>query len=296
MSGLTPRDSAHYCADPSKYGAYRYYCEFFCAVNASADIVLADCHKRNATGRSPSRCARNSSVDAEALFLPFHCTRKPNILIDCFADIMPGDPPVVVILNKMFEGEMLKIQYLRRFRHKIALIMAMTPRVDLYSRATGIRGAVLPYGVLPDFGQFADAGPTMAYKQDLGFSGGWHRFSTRYPFRKELFQQNMSRVRALRASGVRVYLPNSMLPKASYIRALAETRIWFATSERGDHVSTRVFEVLASGRALLLCDRNPTGESAFGVCLTHGPVRARRRLAVIVEGRWPEDGGLQTVA
>ena len=55
------------------------------------------------------------------------------------------------------------------------------------------------------------------------------------------------------APQVRVYLPNAMLPVDNYVRALAETRIWFATSERGDHVSTTRLRVLASGRAMLLC-------------------------------------------
>mgnify|MGYP007078162062 CR=1 FL=1 len=46
---------------------------------------------------------------------------------------------------------------------------------------------------------------------------------------------------------------------------MAETQLWFSTSEVGDHVSTRVYEVLLSGRALLLCDRNPRAFGPIGV-------------------------------
>eukprot|EP00966_Prymnesium_polylepis_P254775 5886666-Prymnesium_polylepis.1 len=78
----------------------------------------------------------------------------------------------------MFEGELFKMNTLRRHRHRIALVLAMTPRAELYGRATGLPSAVLPYGVLPEFGQFA--GADFAFRHDLGFSGGWHRLSSRY--------------------------------------------------------------------------------------------------------------------
>ena len=50
-----------------------------------------------------------------------------------------------------------------------------------------------------------------------------------------------------------------------YIRALATTKMWFATTERGAHASTRFFEVLLSGRAMLLCDRNLPALAPLGI-------------------------------
>lgn len=50
-----------------------------------------------------------------------------------------------------------------------------------------------------------------------------------------------------------------------YIKLLASTRIWLGTSERGDTVGARHFEVLASGRAMLLCDRNAVANGAIGL-------------------------------
>lgn len=54
-------------------------------------------------------------------------------------------------------------------------------------------------------------------------------------------------------------------PTDTYVRMLAVTKVWLATTEKGDHASTRFFEVLISGRALLLCDRNPTALAPLGI-------------------------------
>mmetsp|Transcript_33681 Transcript_33681/g.78812 ORF Transcript_33681/g.78812 Transcript_33681/m.78812 type:complete len:102 (-) Transcript_33681:63-368(-) len=41
--------------------------------------------------------------------------------------------------------------------------------------------------------------------------------------------------------------------------------MWLSTSEEGDTAGTRTYEVLVSGRALLLCDRNPAAYAPLGI-------------------------------
>ena len=49
-----------------------------------------------------------------------------------------------------------------------------------------------------------------------------------------------------------------------YIRLLSSSKIWFATTEKGGHVSPRFYEVMSSGRAMLLCDRNEVRGGGVG--------------------------------
>ena len=88
--------------------------------------------------------------------------------------------------------------------------------------------------------------------------------SGRYAFRASLLDSNSSVQWTLRRLGVRFARPY-FLPTDSYIRTVATTRLWLATTERGDHASTRFFEVLISGRAMLLCDRSHAALAPLGI-------------------------------
>ena len=66
-----------------------------------------------------------------------------------------ADPPVVLVLNKMFEGEYDKMFEIHRNRRRTAVIVAMTPRVALYQALTGVRAVFVSFGVLPRFGRYA---------------------------------------------------------------------------------------------------------------------------------------------
>ena len=152
--------------------SYRYYCEFFRAVNDSAcafnlqphsssrakERTLLVCtvwlHLRSrfathrfAQARVPTNCVRrngtgcgrprNSVIRAAALFLSFACTRTER---PC--RLLPRRRPpdlIVVILNKMFEGELFKLQVLRRYRHRIALVLAMTSPSCTVERLLSVR-------------------------------------------------------------------------------------------------------------------------------------------------------------
>ena len=50
-----------------------------------------------------------------------------------------------------------------------------------------------------------------------------------------------------------------------YIRTMASSKAWLATTESGDHVGTRFYEVMMSGRAMLMCDRAPEAYAAIGL-------------------------------
>ena len=120
--------------------------------------------------------------------------------------------------------------------------------------------AFLGYGAAPAFyGQPLDR----PYDYDIGFSGNAGRFDERYAWRLATMGDGQVLAR-LRRRGVRVY-EGGMVGAAQYILTLASTRIWLATSEAGDHVTTRAYEVLASGRSLLLCDRNARAHARLGI-------------------------------
>ncbi len=80
--------------------------------------------------------------------------------------------------------------------------------------------------------------------------------------RSAIFRSNATS--ELREAGLRLFDPGWLVTEA-YIRAMALTRVWLATTEVGLHVGTRFFEVMISGRALLLCDRNPTAYEPLGI-------------------------------
>ena len=117
-----------------------------------------------------------------------------------------------------------------------------------------------PYGVNPSFAKHANA--TIAYKYDVGFSGGWQRLSTRYPLRRDCWSHNVKS--ALQKNGVRLFTDN-YVPMEQYTRTIAKSKLWFSTTERGDHVTTRVLEVLASGRAMLVVNRNHAALGPLGI-------------------------------
>ena len=55
------------------------------------------------------------------------------------------------------------------------------------------------------------------------------------------------------------------LDSNEYIKRLSHSKVWFATTEAGEHVGTRFYEVMMSGRALLLCNRAPHAYAAIGL-------------------------------
>ena len=106
-----------------------------------------------------------------------------------------------------------------------------------------------------------------AYVFDFGFTGGWQRYGSRYALRSELFASGGVVERLRNESGMRFFIPGKsagFLPHPKYVRVLSSSKVWLATTE-GSGLGPRFFEVLASGRAMLLCNRHPVAYAPLGI-------------------------------
>lgn len=232
-----------------------YRCTFFNALNATHEVV---------------RVSENTSVATrrglDLIIMPHVCTTNSRTLPMCFRQLVPAaDPPLVIVLNKAFENLVSKLRAVQREAARFALLISASPHAAGFGAVAQVPAAFLPYAAALEFGKYHARGPSAArlrFEYDLGFSGGWQKLSGRYPFRASLFGGNATE--RLRASGVRLTSPG-WLTTADYVERLARTRVWFATSELGDHIGTRYFEVLVSGRAMLLCNRNPAAYAPLGL-------------------------------
>ena len=156
---------------------------------------------------------------------------------------------------------------------RVALVATATPSCAYYEARTGVRTRFLPYASHEAFGRFASEERRPAsFRFDLGFSGGYAMFAQRYPMRATLLapRRNGSTAHApsvretLQAMGVRVGVFGWLTSK-DYISKLAASKIWFASTEAGNHVGTRFYEVMMSGRAMLICNREPGAYDAIGL-------------------------------
>jgi len=273
-------------AEPSHL---KTYCQQFLSLWDAADVMPVPFNSRD---RSMPfhlrRAALSFRRSADVLLVPPECCFVPTKLRSCLRkmDLGPDDPPVVVMLNKVFEGLDIKFAAIRELsnRHRVLLVTAPAPLNEAASSVPAASAsetrsqtsaprrdrapattwppplAFLGYGAGPAFYGRPSERP---YRHDVGFSGGSGRFEGRYAWRAETMG-NQDLLARLRAHGARIY-EGSQTSAAQYIRTLASARMWLSTSEAGDHVVTRAYEVLASGRALLLCDRNPRAHDRLGI-------------------------------
>ena len=199
------------------------------------------------------------------------------------------DPPVAILLNKMFKSPIAKLNFVHNFSARartVALFTVLPPaHTDRQSSIAGVPAFSLPYAVGESFGRHAPdsqahgvepkMGSTWHYAHDLGFSGGYARNDPKhYALRHETIG-NRSMQKRLIDSGIRLFLPKpgQFLPVAQYASRVAHTKLWVSTTEHpasgpqpeGDTVTTRFYEVLMSGRSLLVCDRNPQSYAPLGI-------------------------------
>ena len=242
-----------------------YYCQQFLSLGAQAKVQPVP--RRVAAA---SRATASFRAAADVLLVPPTCSMLPSSLASCLAHIGPGDPPVAVMLNKVFEGLDGKMAALRNFslRHRLLLVTVPAPHTERYEVAIGVRVRFLPYAAADAFFDtkpysVTRYGAAGGYEIDLGFTGGAGRYDERYNLRSQTMGDT-ALIRRLRASGLRVH-DSQTVPTAQYVQLLGSSRVWFATTERGDHASPRYFEVLASGRAMLFCDRNARAYAPLGI-------------------------------
>ncbi len=265
----------------------RTYCQQWLSLSDAAHVMPVPFNSWD--GSMPfgkRRAALAFRRSADVLLVPPQCCLVPAQLTSCLRrlDLQPGDPPVVVMLNKVFEGLDVKFAAIHRLAHgrHVLLVTAPAPlNVTSISAALADKGsartraprpdnpsaagwlprvAFLGYGAAPAFYGTPSGRP---YDYDVGFSGNPGRYDGRYAWRAETMG-NAALLARLRAHGTRIY-EGGMVGADEYIRTLASTRMWLSTSEAGDHVVTRAYEVLASGRTLLLCDRNARAHVRLGI-------------------------------
>ena len=235
--------------------AANYYCLQYGAISEAA-TVTPTAPESDAAGSFRRR--------ADAIVLGSKCfsSKKAGGVSHCLRQLRPDDPPVVLMLNKLFENLDAKLQQVRAHREQIALVVAPGPHVADYEEAAGVPVRFWPYGACTDYALYA-FNDSVGYRHDVGFTGSMDRYNKRYHLRS--IALNNKTVRAnLGRRGVRIFTPGWLWP-THYIKAMAQTKVWFATTEEGDHASTRFFEVLISGRAMLLCNRNPTAYAPLGL-------------------------------
>ena len=153
----------------------------------------------------------------------------------------------------------------------MAKIYVADASAELAHRVRDVTG--VPTGFLPfaaDERLFGTrAGSRRAYEHDFGFSGGWNRLSSRYAMRREVLSAaSLARLSTLTYDDThtptRLFLPPAALPWLQYADAISSTKIWLATTE-GAHLGPRFYEILLSGRAMLLCNRQPDAYAPLGI-------------------------------
>ena len=291
---------------PSSCGEFesdylKTYCQQWLSLSDAAQVMPVPFNSHDPA--MPSYARREASAFrrlADVLLIPPQCCMVPAKLTSCLEnlELQAGDPPVVIMLNKVFEGLDVKFAAIYRLslHHPVLLVTAPAPLDDsaiptavvIASKTRSpMRSPTRSSTLLPMSAPQRDhtravrwppkiaflgygAGPTFygqpsehPYDYDLGFSGSPGRFDRRYAYRAETMGNTLLLAR-LREQGVRIY-DGGMVRADQYIQTLSSTRMWLSTSEVGDHVVSRTYEVLASGRALLMCDRNPRAHTRLGI-------------------------------
>ena len=288
--------------------AYSYRCCFFKAFSSVATVVSVMNGSKSLESLHEPALARAPRLDdvarfrasADVMVLPYVCCNNLRALSKCKRLLLPTDPPLVILLNKVFEYLDNKLSWIRSLgrpctsqqRHAVAtlhgaaygpcsgnrsngvaLVVTAAPASVDFEASTGVRTRYLPYASSEAFGQFASSRRPVAYAYDLGFSGGYQMYARRYPLRATLLAPRKRRNGTVYTPSVRETLVSEgyrvgvwgWMATADYIRKLGTSKVWLATTESGDHVGTRFYEVMMSGRALLLCNRAPQAYEAIGL-------------------------------
>ena len=242
-----------------------YYCAWHAALNGTYSGPLIHLQDKRVGQLLPPRTV---------VLLPFSCTASTDgsSLRECLrrlTAVMRANackPLAVITLHKIFERLDFKLRLIRA-HGAVTKIYVPEYSPALWGKIERLSG--LPVGLLPYAADDAVFGPFAAatYKFDFGFTGGWQRFDGRYALRSKLFASGGVVDRLRNETGMRFFLPErhkGFLPLPEYVRALSSTKVWLATTER-DTLGSRFVEVLASGRAMLFCNRHPVAYAPLGI-------------------------------
>ena len=114
---------------------------------------------------------------ADALILPPSCTVNIRTLPRCIRTLRPTDPPVVVLMNKIFDFLPEKVKLVAALQSRLALLTMPTPHAAALARSVEAPVRFWPYGASLAFGPRVNS--TRPYKYDIGFTGSVNRYSKR---------------------------------------------------------------------------------------------------------------------
>ena len=124
---------------------------------------------------------------------------------------------------------------------QLVLVTVPAPHAPRYEAELQVAVRFLPYAAADAFFGAGGVAAGAAYSIDLGFTGGTDRYNGRYRLRAQTMGDAAVRARLLTA-GLRVH-DSTTVPAPRYLSLLGASRVWFATTEVGEHVSPRFFEV-----------------------------------------------------
>ena len=200
-----------------------------------------------------------NSTRYSGIFVSLECSVNARAFSACIDRVTTYRKlPVITYLNKFFDSFHHKLTKMRVLSDRTRLVLMPSPNTQVVEKSLSLPTLFLPYAAST---QFLDM-PHVPYKYDIGFSGGWERLSARYAFRRECWSNRT--LTTLTSYGIRV-IHRGFMPFAAYVRSISETKMWFVTSESGDHISTRIFDVMASGTTLVVCNRNLRALYAIGI-------------------------------
>ena len=205
----------------------RTYCQQWLSLSDAAHVMPVPFNSRyRSMPFGKRRAAFAFRRSADVLLVPPQCCLVPAQLTSCLRglDLQPGDPPIVVMLNKVFEGLDVKFAAIYRLAHgrRVPLVTAPAP-LDVVSISAAFaangsaqtraprmdylsadkwppRVAFLGYGAAPAFYGWPSGRP---YDYDVGFSGNPGRYDGRYAWRAETMG-NAPLLARLRAHGARM--------------------------------------------------------------------------------------------
>ena len=175
--------------------------------------------------------------------------------------------PLVVVQNKLFDcvhGEScggppeVKLEWARQVG--AAAAFTWLTRHHEFTQRSGVLHHWMPFAADVDqYGQYADGALARKQSFDVGFSGT--NDASKYPLRAAVLKATWRYAqqfgwRSALGSWSHAHVGNySKMTRQDYVRRIAATKIWLATTGPNDLVGTRYFEVLASGTTLVLCNR-----------------------------------------
>ena len=172
--------------------------------------------------------------------------------------------PVFPIINKEYASLSQKLDWVKNMKATAAF--SVHHDIDSYSKYTGIPFHRIMWSANQK--QFRDYGGD--YKHDLFFSGVVRKEQTGNLRERVLSQLD-------RLSDYKLFInartkdtnfSGKMFSDEDYARCLSDSKICFITTGPADLVGTRYFEVMASNRSLIICNR--MSQKVYGDMLIDG--------------------------